>query len=79
MNLDYALAEYASTRDEAVAEMSQMTCELAKVGPPTLEMPQLFCAIRGNQPAIDQFLGTIAGTVCFSEFLAAQERRSGVT
>jgi 2-polyprenyl-6-methoxyphenol hydroxylase-like FAD-dependent oxidoreductase len=80
VNLDYVLAEYARTRDEAVAEMYQMTCELAKIEPPTLEKQQLFGAIRGNQSAIDQFLGTIAGTVRISEFFAAQERRSsGVT
>jgi 2-polyprenyl-6-methoxyphenol hydroxylase-like FAD-dependent oxidoreductase len=80
VNIDYALVEYAHTRDEAVAEMYQMTCELAKVEPPSLEMQQLFGAIRGNQSAIDQFLGTIAGTVRISEFFAAQERcDSGVT
>jgi hypothetical protein len=33
-------------------------------------MRELMAALRGNQPEIDRFLGTIAGTVPIAEFFA---------
>lgn len=65
-----ALAGYEAARNAAVAPMYDMTCQLAELAPPPAPMRQLFAALRGNQPQIDRFLGTMAGTVPIPDFFA---------
>jgi hypothetical protein len=40
--------------------------------PPSPPMQQLYRALRGNQPEIDRFLGTVEGTVSIPEFFASE-------
>lgn len=74
-----ALAAYEQKRNEAAMPMYQMTCDLAKLGPPTPEMQSLFAALRDNEEQSGQFLGTIAGTVPIPEFFSPEnmQRLSG--
>ncbi len=68
--LDEALAGYQRQRDEAVMPMYDLTVQLAGLQPPPGPMQELFRALRGNQLGIDQFLGTVEGTVPIPEFFA---------
>jgi 2-polyprenyl-6-methoxyphenol hydroxylase-like FAD-dependent oxidoreductase len=70
--LDQSLADYARRHDESVMPMYELTCELATLEPPSLEMQRRFAAMRGDQDAISRFLGTIAGSVRIVDFLSAQ-------
>jgi flavin-dependent dehydrogenase len=63
-----ALADYERRRNAATRPMYEFTYDLARLEPPTPEHQQLFAALRGNQPQIERFLGTIAGTVGVAEF-----------
>jgi 2-polyprenyl-6-methoxyphenol hydroxylase-like FAD-dependent oxidoreductase len=67
-----ALAEYERQRNAAVQPMYELTCQLAALEPPSPETLRLYAALRGNQAAIDCFLGTIAGTVPIGEFFAPE-------
>jgi len=66
--LEAAMQDYEQARNAAVMPMYEFTYDLAKLEPPSPEHQQLFGALRGNQPAIDRFLGTMAGTVAIPEF-----------
>ena len=66
--LEQSLADYARLRDESVMPMYELTCELATLEPPSLEMQQRFAAMRGDPEAISRFLGTIAGSVRIADF-----------
>jgi 2-polyprenyl-6-methoxyphenol hydroxylase-like FAD-dependent oxidoreductase len=70
--LEQSLADYARRRDEIVMPMYELTCELATLQPPSLEMQQRFAAMRGDQEAISRFLGTLAGSVGVADFLSRQ-------
>ena len=52
--------------------MYELTCELATLKPPSLEMQQRFAAMRGDQAAISRFLGTLAGSVGIGDFFSPQ-------
>ena len=67
-----ALAEYEQQRNTAVQAMYAFTCQLAALEPPSQETLQLYAALRGNQAAINDFFGTIAGTVAIEEFFAPE-------
>jgi 2-polyprenyl-6-methoxyphenol hydroxylase-like FAD-dependent oxidoreductase len=69
--LDSALATYALERELAVRPMYELTTLMATLEPPPAMMTILFEALRGNQPAIDRYLGTLAGTVSFADFFAS--------
>src|SRR5262249_30225785 len=65
-----ALAEYEQQRNTAVQAMYAFTRQLAALEPPSHETQQLYAALRGNQAAINDFFGTMAGTVAIEEFFA---------
>jgi 2-polyprenyl-6-methoxyphenol hydroxylase-like FAD-dependent oxidoreductase len=68
--LEESLADYARRRDESVMPMYELTCEMATLDPPSLEMQHRFAAMRGDQEAISRFLGMLAGSVGVAEFLS---------
>jgi flavin-dependent dehydrogenase len=72
LRLEDALAVYERKRNQAVMPMFEMTCDLARLQPPTTEMQQLFAALRGNQRQTDRFLGVVAGTVPVNEFYSPE-------
>ncbi len=72
LRLEDALAVYERKRNQAVMPMFEMTCDLARLQPPTPEMQQLFGALRGNQRQTDRFLGVVAGTVPVNEFYSPE-------
>lgn len=75
VSLEQALEDYARRRDETVMPMYEMTSDLATLQPPSDDVQRLFLAMRGNQEVIDQFLGTVAGTVSIPEFYALENLR----
>ena len=70
-----ALAEYEQQRNTAVEAMYAFTCQLAALEPPSHETQQLYAALRGNQAAINDFFGTLAGTVAIEEFFAPERQQ----
>ena len=58
-----SLTDYARRRDEGVMPMYELTCELATLKPPSLEMQPRFATMRGYREAISRFLGALAGSV----------------
>jgi flavin-dependent dehydrogenase len=70
--MEEALAEYEQRRNEAALPLYEFTCQLAALEPPSLEMQQLFAALRHNQEQTNRFLGTLAGTVSIPEFFAPE-------
>jgi flavin-dependent dehydrogenase len=70
--LDEALEAYQRRRDAALMPMYDLTVQLARMEPPSPPMQQLYQALRGNQPEIDRFLGTVEGTVSIRKFFASE-------
>ncbi|RIK35197.1 MAG: oxidoreductase [Chloroflexi bacterium] len=70
--LDAALADFAARHMECSMPLFEATCQFATLQPPPPEMQQLLGALLGNQPATDQFFGTIVGTVPMHEFYAPE-------
>jgi flavin-dependent dehydrogenase len=68
--LEDALAEYEQRRNEEVLPRYEFNYQLATLEPPSLEMQQLFAALRNNQVEANNFFGTISGTVAIPEFFA---------
>ncbi|HEU5347673.1 MAG TPA: NAD(P)/FAD-dependent oxidoreductase [Ktedonobacterales bacterium] len=66
-----ALASYEQERNEASLQMYEYTSQFATLEPPP-EMRYLLSALRGNQSEINNFFGTIAGTVSSVEFFAPE-------
>jgi len=66
------MASYQRSRDEQSQPIYQLTCEFAKLEPPPPEMQQLFGALQGNQPAIDDFVSVMAGTLPVPEFFGPE-------
>ena len=66
--LEAALADYERQRNAAAMPMYEFTWQLAGLEPPPPEMQALFGALRGNQAAIDDFFGTLGGTVPLTQF-----------
>ena len=67
-----AFAAYETRRNETVMPIYGMTCDLAKLEPPTPEMQALFFALKDNPEQSGRFIGTIAGTVPIPEFFAPE-------
>ncbi len=70
--LDDALAAYEQQRNEASMPLYELTCAFATLQPPSLEQQQLFAALQNNQPQINRFLGTLAGTVSIPSFYSPE-------
>lgn len=70
--MEEALAEYERRRNEGALPMYEMTCQLAALEPPPVEMLQLFEALRENREEANRFIGVTAGTVPVEEFYAPQ-------
>jgi hypothetical protein len=56
--------------------MYEFTCQLAALEPPDDGMQQLLAAIQGNQPLMDAFAQTYAGTISPAEFFAPENVNS---
>jgi len=67
-----ALADYERLRNEAVLPEYESTCQRARMEPPPPDVARLLEALRGNQPQIDRFFGTDAGTVPFADFFSEE-------
>jgi hypothetical protein len=52
--------------------MYEFTCQLAALEPPDESLQQLLAAICGNQPLMDAFTQTYAGTISPAEFFAPE-------
>jgi flavin-dependent dehydrogenase len=65
--LDDALADYGRARDAAVMPYYEETCTAASFNPPRPEDLQVRAIIRGNQHAMNQYLGIGRGTVSREE------------
>ena len=72
MPMETALADYQRNRDEAVMPMYELTCDFARLAPPSEDMATLLTALTDNQPATEQLLGVIAGTVRVQDFFAPE-------
>ncbi|MGE3799304.1 MAG: NAD(P)/FAD-dependent oxidoreductase [Thermomicrobiales bacterium] len=70
--LDDALAAYEQTRNESAFPMFQITCDMARLQPPSPEQEALIAALPGNQEQIDRFIGTVAGTYPIEAFFAPE-------
>jgi flavin-dependent dehydrogenase len=67
-----AMAEYEAKRNQLVGPLYHFTLDLARCEPPTAEMQQLMGALQGNQAAINDFLGCIAGTTNIPRFFSEE-------
>jgi len=67
-----ALADYQAERDRQLRPSFDLTCDLARLAPPTPDMHELFFALRHNQAQTDRFFGVVAGTVPVAEFYAPE-------
>jgi len=67
-----AFAAYEETRNTAVMPMYELTCELAKLQPPSSDMQAIMGALIGNDEQSGRFIGTIAGTVPIPEFFSPE-------
>ena len=65
-----AMAAYQQARDRHALPIYELTTQLATLAPPSPEVQQVVAAVAGNQPAMDAFLGTTAGTVPPEEFFS---------
>ncbi len=70
-----ALADYQRRRDEHFLPMYEMNAEQASMQPPTPETMALFRALQYQSVDMEQFLGTVAGTVSIREFYAPENIR----
>jgi 2-polyprenyl-6-methoxyphenol hydroxylase-like FAD-dependent oxidoreductase len=69
---DEVMSAYQRERDERVRPMFEMTCELARLAPPSPEMRQLLSAIADSQEAMDGFVRMNAGTISPREFFSPE-------
>ena len=68
--LDDGLAAYERARNDAVMPLYGLTCDLAKLEPPSPDMQMLMSALHGDEEESGRFIGTVAGTVPIPEFFA---------
>jgi flavin-dependent dehydrogenase len=73
--LEQALACYEEARNAAVMPIYDFTATLATLEPPSIEMQQLFGALRDNPAQTSRFFGTIVGTVPIPEFFSPDNLR----
>jgi 2-polyprenyl-6-methoxyphenol hydroxylase-like FAD-dependent oxidoreductase len=65
---DVAMSDYQRRRDADSLPVYEFTTQLAPLEPPPPEMQQLFAAIAGNQPAMQDFVSLFAGTLSLRDF-----------
>lgn len=65
-----AMTAYQRTRDESAQAIYEFATQMATMEAPPPEMQQLFAAMADNQPAMDDFVSILAGTVSPAEFFA---------
>jgi 2-polyprenyl-6-methoxyphenol hydroxylase-like FAD-dependent oxidoreductase len=70
--MDEALADYERRHTATSMPLFELTCQFAALQPPPPEMQQLLGALISNQEGIDQFIGTINGTVPLADFYAPE-------
>jgi 2-polyprenyl-6-methoxyphenol hydroxylase-like FAD-dependent oxidoreductase len=71
-SFDEAMNAFQRTRDEHALPMYEFTCQLAALEPPDEGLQQLLAAIQGNQPLMDAFAQSYAGTISPAEFFAPE-------
>ena len=69
-SMDAALAGYEQQHLDASMPLFDLTCQFAMLEPPPPDLRQLLTGLAGSQEGIDQFLGTIDGSVSAAEFYA---------
>jgi 2-polyprenyl-6-methoxyphenol hydroxylase-like FAD-dependent oxidoreductase len=72
MPMAAALAGYQRMRDATTMPMYELTCDLARLAPPTPEMAALLGALAYDRPGTERFLGVISGTVPVQDFFAPE-------
>jgi 2-polyprenyl-6-methoxyphenol hydroxylase-like FAD-dependent oxidoreductase len=70
-NLDRALAGFEERRNALSVPLYHFTCEMARLGPPTQQIIDLFVGLQQSQEDKDAYFGVFAQTVPVSEFFAA--------
>lgn len=70
--LDDSLAGYERKRNDSVMALYELTCDLAKLQPPSEDTQRILSALRGNEDQIGRFFGTIAGTVPIPDFFSSE-------
>jgi 2-polyprenyl-6-methoxyphenol hydroxylase-like FAD-dependent oxidoreductase len=71
-SFDAAMSAWQRARDEHALPMYEFTTQMATLEPPPPELQQLLAAVHGNQPAMDDFVSVVAGTVSPVEFFDPQ-------
>ncbi len=66
-----AMSDYHRRRDDTVLPMYDLTCNLATLEPPPMEMQQLLSAAAGNPEAMEAFVKMMAGVIPVPTFFAA--------
>lgn len=66
-----AMQQYRQVRDGAVLPLYELTTQLATLEPPPPELRAYLGSIAGNQPAMDAFVGVMAGTLSPAEGMPA--------
>ena len=74
-DLKRALGAVESARNERVRPMYEFTNQLAALDPPSVELQELFGALRTNQEATNEFLSAITGATSLGAFMAADNLR----
>jgi flavin-dependent dehydrogenase len=69
-SLPSALADYGRRRDALAAPMYALTCDLARLAPPSPQMAALVAALQGKPAETGRFLGIMSGTVRIADFFA---------
>jgi 2-polyprenyl-6-methoxyphenol hydroxylase-like FAD-dependent oxidoreductase len=70
--IEDALAEYEAQRNQRVMPLYAMTVQRARLEASSPEMLALLRALQGNQADTNRFLGLVAGTTPFAEFMAPE-------
>jgi 2-polyprenyl-6-methoxyphenol hydroxylase-like FAD-dependent oxidoreductase len=73
--LEEVLASYHAERDAAVLPLFELTCDMARLTPPSPQMQALLDVLRHNQADTDRYFGVLAGTVGVSEFFAQENQQ----
>jgi 2-polyprenyl-6-methoxyphenol hydroxylase-like FAD-dependent oxidoreductase len=69
-SFDAAMADYQSTRDDAVLPIYEFTAQIASFEPPSEAEARLLQAVSGNQRAMDQFARVTGAVTSPAEFFA---------
>jgi 2-polyprenyl-6-methoxyphenol hydroxylase-like FAD-dependent oxidoreductase len=67
-----ALAGYQRRRDEESRPLYELTCDLARLQPPSAELAAVLAALPADQGDTDRFFGVIEGTTPVPDFFAPE-------